>query len=132
MKKVSSPSFESVLSKKWKDFPTGRRKEVSPFFFALSVCFSFWERNGRMPKTKEELVDLSMEFDCEPSKYVSQDFLQVVAKNTESELSAVCALVGGILAQEIIKVISAKDEPIKNFFIYDGFSTTGKAELIEI
>ena len=42
-----------------------------------------------MPKTKEELVDLSMEFDGEPSKYVSQDFLQVVAKNTESELSAV-------------------------------------------
>lgn len=47
-----------------------------------------------------------------------------------SELSPVCAVVGGVLAQEVIKAISAKDRPYSNSFLYNGQQNTGIIELL--
>ena len=47
-----------------------------------------------------------------------------------SELSPVAAIVGGVLAQEIIKVISNKDAPHNNFFLYNPMETCGVVETI--
>jgi ubiquitin-like 1-activating enzyme E1 A len=47
-----------------------------------------------------------------------------------AEVSPVCAIVGGILAQELIKVVTGKDEPINNFFFYNGMDGGGFVELI--
>lgn len=41
--------------------------------------------------------------------------------NITAELSPVCAIVGGILAQDILNILSQRELPINNFFIYDGF-----------
>ncbi|KAL0749893.1 hypothetical protein Bca101_031896 [Brassica carinata] len=35
------------------------------------------------------------------------------------EFPPACAIVGGILAQEVIKAVSGKGDPVKNFFYYD-------------
>ena len=35
------------------------------------------------------------------------------------ELAPVCAVVGGLLVQEITKGLSQRDEPLRNFFFYD-------------
>ena len=42
-----------------------------------------------------------------------------------TELSPVCAVVGGIIGQELIKAISGKDKPIQNMFFFDGLSGAG-------
>jgi len=47
-----------------------------------------------------------------------------------SELSPVAAIVGGVLAQEIIKVISNKDTPHNNFFLYNPVDSCGVVENI--
>jgi ubiquitin-like 1-activating enzyme E1 A len=41
--------------------------------------------------------------------------------------------VGGVLGQEIIKVISGKEEPLNNFFCYDGidYRRAGVVETIQ-
>ena len=36
-------------------------------------------------------------------------------KGTNAELTPVCAVLGGLLAQDIVKAISAKDEPLREF-----------------
>mmetsp|Transcript_5076 Transcript_5076/g.11087 ORF Transcript_5076/g.11087 Transcript_5076/m.11087 type:complete len:331 (-) Transcript_5076:873-1865(-) len=41
------------------------------------------------------------------------------------EVSPVCAVLGGIVGQELIKSISGKDEPVKNFFFFDGLTGNG-------
>ncbi|KAF2539465.1 hypothetical protein F2Q68_00021426 [Brassica cretica] len=41
------------------------------------------------------------------------------------EFPPACAIVGGILAQEVIKAVSGKGDPVKNFFYYD--AQDGKA-----
>jgi len=41
------------------------------------------------------------------------------------EISPVCAVMGGIVGQEIIKAISGNDEPINNLFCFNGLSGAG-------
>lgn len=48
------------------------------------------------------------------------EFMAVLSHHARAELSAICAQIGGIAAQEIIKVISRDAEPIDNYFVYDG------------
>src|ERR1044072_8253967 len=55
---------------------------------------------------------------------LTQQLLQysrTIALNAPTELSPVCAIVGGILAQDILNTLSQRELPIKNFFVYDGF-----------
>ena len=42
-----------------------------------------------------------------------------------AEIAPVCAIIGGILGQEVIKAISHKDEPIYNVFAFDGINGGG-------
>ena len=46
-----------------------------------------------------------------------------------AELSPVCAIVGGVLAQEVIKAISNKDAPHNNYF-YNPLESYGVVETI--
>lgn len=46
--------------------------------------------------------------------------LRTVATTAAHELSPVCAVVGGLLAQDILKALAAREPPIANFFTFDG------------
>ena len=47
-----------------------------------------------------------------------------------SELGPVCAIVGGILSNEIIKAVSLKGRPHNNFLLYNGVITQGQVQQI--
>ena len=49
-----------------------------------------------------------------------------------SEIAPVCAVIGGILGQEVIKVISQTDEPINNVFCFNGLEGGGVVNSIKI
>jgi len=51
-----------------------------------------------------------------------------VCRNICGHLGPVCAITGGVLAQEIVKAISQKDEPISNLFVFDPVYGTGVVE----
>ncbi|GMQ09658.1 hypothetical protein CsSME_00052944 [Camellia sinensis var. sinensis] len=48
------------------------------------------------------------------------------------EFPPVCAIIEGILGQEVIKVISGKGHPIKNFFFFDAMDGKGVIEYITL
>lgn len=48
--------------------------------------------------------------------------------NLSGTLVPICAILGGIVSQEIIKIVSRKDDPIVNSFFYDGLSGAGIIE----
>ncbi|XP_065628297.1 SUMO-activating enzyme subunit 1B-1-like, partial [Quercus suber] len=48
------------------------------------------------------------------------------------EFPPVCAVIGGILGQEVIKAISGKGDPLKNFFFFDAVDGKGIMEDISI
>ena len=56
------------------------------------------------------------------SQHVSlpEETLQALGKAGMAQLAPVCAILGGILGNEIIKVISGKAEPANNTILFDG------------
>ncbi|PWA15660.1 hypothetical protein CCH79_00019157 [Gambusia affinis] len=45
-----------------------------------------------------------------------------------SEMSPVCAVVGGVLGQEVVKALSQRDAPHRNFFFFDGRKGNGMVD----
>lgn len=43
-----------------------------------------------------------------------------------SQLSPVCAIVGGVLGQEVIKALSQHGEPHNNFFLFNPNNISGR------
>ena len=55
-----------------------------------------------------------------PTETLREDIIKSFLSNLGSELSPVCAFVGGQLAQDVINVIGGKEQPIQNFVVFDG------------
>jgi len=54
---------------------------------------------------------------------VPDQLIQHMYAMRNAELNPVCAIVGGIAAQEVIKVLSRDADPICNYFVYDSAET---------
>ena len=112
-----------------------RRFNVSPI---LSLIRALWEYQSKpetaakgslFPATSQELgifTLLAREKHQElqlPSETLRGDILKSFVGHLGSELSPVCAYIGGQLAQDAINVIGGKEQPIQNFMIFDGEDT---------
>ena len=53
-----------------------------------------------------------------------------VLRGLGCELAAVAAIVGGVLAGEVIKAVSGKDAPLRNIFLFDGHDSNGVVEYL--
>lgn len=51
---------------------------------------------------------------------LDSEFLRTFLQNLGSELSPVAAVVGGKLAQDVINVLSVREQPIQNLLLFDG------------
>ena len=73
---------------------------------------------------KQKLADagLAEDFLREP---LSSEFVSRVVEHTKHESPAVCAIVGGLVASEVIKILSGKEAPINNVLFYDGMTPFG-------
>lgn len=73
---------------------------------------------ARLAKLKQG--SLSESFLREP---VDGAFVAKLARHAASEFPATCAIMGGVVGAEVIKIIERKEIPMNNLFIFDG--TTG-------
>ncbi|XP_024041149.1 SUMO-activating enzyme subunit 1B-1 isoform X2 [Citrus clementina] len=125
------PSFEEAISVPWRALP----RKASKLYFALRVLEQFEEAEGRSPgeisiadlpavlKLKKELCEAN----ALNASHVTDSLLERLIIGTR-EFTPVCAVVGGILGQEVIKAISCKGEPLKNFFFFDIMDGKGVVE----
>ena len=54
--------------------------------------------------------------------FVPLELILDVAKSMHIELASPCAIIGGFLGQEVLKVLAKKDVPIDNFFLHDALT----------
>jgi len=135
-KAMTFVSMAETLKVDWtSEMYTRRVKRMDPSFFLLQVLFEFQSEMGRKPSpaSKQEdierlrrLRDTTLEKIKIPVAKVSDSMLDVLF----GELSPVCAIVGGVMAQEIIKAISNKDAPHNNYFFYNPNESCGVVETI--
>lgn len=50
---------------------------------------------------------------------------RALSTTSAHEFSPVCAVIGGMLGQDILKALAAREAPIANFFTFDGNIGTG-------
>lgn len=106
------------------------------FVMSFQILFEFHSREGRFPSLKSKESDLKLleqlrdsvtsKFEL-PEKKIPASINPLLF----SELSPVAAIVGGVLAQEVIKTISNKDRPHKNFFLFNPLQSAGVVEIVE-
>ncbi|XP_038708313.1 SUMO-activating enzyme subunit 1B-1-like [Tripterygium wilfordii] len=128
---IQYPRLEDAISVPWKVLP----KKVSKLYFAMRVIESFEEAEGR--KAGEitigdlpALLKLRKEI-CETQSlnesHVPSILLERLVMGAR-EFPPACAVIGGILGQEVIKAISGKGDPLKNFFFFDAMDGKGIIE----
>ncbi|XP_069118433.1 SUMO-activating enzyme subunit 1-like isoform X1 [Argopecten irradians] len=137
VKKCSSfVRLKNALDVDWSTTEAAKKLNRTPnTYFITKVFFSFIEKFGRRPAVKshnhdiEQLTSLRSEV-LENLKVGAKAVPEDFSSHCFSELSPVCAVVGGILGQEIIKAVSHKDKPHNNFFFYDGVEGSGLVDQI--
>jgi len=135
-KAMSFVSMAEALKVDWSSELYAKRvKRMDPSFFLLQVLFAFRNEVGANPRPSHRAEDLeklktvrddTLKSLSVPVEKVTDEFLALLF----SELSPVCAIVGGVLAQEVIKTISNKDSPHNNFFFYNPVESCGVVETI--
>lgn len=128
--------LQDALNKDWaKENNSSELKKLSSSYFILQCLLEFHNRHGRYPSNS------SRSSDAEELRSIRDNILEKMGVNVDkvdnefanvvfSQFSPVCAIVGGIMAQEVIKAVSHKDMPIDNFFFYYGLKDSGTAERI--
>ncbi|ORX92994.1 SUMO-activating enzyme subunit 1 [Basidiobolus meristosporus CBS 931.73] len=130
-------SLEAALSKSWSNMTLRQiKKRISPVFFGIQLLWQFQEAHQRLPTPEDTEEILSLRNSFLPTisvdtSVLSDEFLTTLVLNARADLTPVCAIVGGILAQEILKVLSAKELPVNNFFLYNGLDGTGLVHQVE-
>ncbi|XP_057695203.1 SUMO-activating enzyme subunit 1 isoform X2 [Corythoichthys intestinalis] len=99
-------------------------------YFLLHVMLKFRTDKGRDPDPK------CFKEDSQLLSQIRQDVLSTLGVDGDlfkddfinfcfSEMSPVCAVVGGVLGQEIVKALSQRDAPHRNFFFFDARKGNG-------
>ncbi|KAI9491685.1 hypothetical protein BDB00DRAFT_874065 [Zychaea mexicana] len=123
-------SFEQSLRSDWS--AKGKKvKRLSPLSFVIHVLFKFEQDHGRSP-TEKDIPQILAQKDkyleamgVKDSNLLQDELIKDVVSLLDTEMAPVAAIVGGVLAQEMIKVLSAKELPIQNWFYYSGLDGSG-------
>lgn len=110
---------------------TGLDRKTSPYFFLLHVVLRFYDKHQAAPRDCDRAELISLRDEVAGELGVGKERIPDHLFDTiDREMCATCAVVGGVLAQDVIKVASCKDPPLKNFFLFDGLECCGLQENI--
>ncbi|KAF9618160.1 hypothetical protein IFM89_000563 [Coptis chinensis] len=132
-------SCQEAVAVHWSTLP----RKVSKVYFGMRDCMSlirvviekFEEAEGRKAGETSiadlpSILKLKKEL-CQAESFneyhIPDSLLQRLLMGT-MEHPPVCAIIGGILGQEVIKAISGKGDPLKNFFFFDAMDGKGIIE----
>ncbi|KAM9327004.1 SUMO-activating enzyme subunit 1 [Gastrophryne carolinensis] len=130
-KKIEFCRLKDALEIDWSSEKAKAALKKTPAdFFLMQVIMKFRTDKGRdpQPSTFQEDCDLLLQIrnDLLDSMHVNPDQLaEDFASYCFSEMAPVCAVVGGVLGQEIVKALSQRDAPHNNFFFFNGLTSNG-------
>ncbi|XP_065052330.1 SUMO-activating enzyme subunit 1-like isoform X1 [Rhopilema esculentum] len=135
-KAIEFKNFQSAVSPKAiHGLSLKQLKSISKTYFVMQVMLEFSMAKGRFPRVEHKGKDWKDLLDIRDSIFeemqIDNDMLpDEFVSHCIGEVTAVSCIVGGILAQEIIKAVSGRDSPHNNFFFYDGVDSTGLVDKI--
>ncbi|KAI6246610.1 DNA damage tolerance protein RHC31 [Erysiphe necator] len=106
-----------------------RLRAVTPILSCLRAIWNFTQlQDGNFPKTAKDLKTFTVLATQKhkalglPDDTLRAEVLRRFLQNLNSEIAPVAAVLGGQLAQDVINVLGARQQPIQNMVIFDGTS----------
>ncbi|KMZ73625.1 Sumo activating enzyme 1b [Zostera marina] len=133
---MTYPSIEDAIAVPWKELP----KRVTKLYFAMRVIEKFEHSNGRKygetgVSDLSDILNLRKELCASQAlneSHIPVKLLERVLAAGGKEHPPVCSIIGGTLGQEVIKAMSGKGDPIKNYYYFDSYDGKGVIEDISI
>ncbi|KAE9394902.1 hypothetical protein BT96DRAFT_966888 [Gymnopus androsaceus JB14] len=128
--RASYSSLQDALRHRWTTLSKRQTKELNPAsVFTILSIWQYQSSQKRLPSGVQDTEELQTIADvlvsgADVNKQVlttiPPSLIESVAVTAAHEFSPVCAIVGGMLAQDILKTLAAREPPIANFFTFDG------------
>jgi len=135
MKHQSFASFPESLKHSWKNAKPALKKKTLLRMRALFDCLCLLEyqvkHEGRSPESVDdasELLQIGQEIlpvKGIDASILEESHLQLLASTASTDFSPSCAVLGGVLAQDILNALGGKEAPLVNFFVFDGETNAG-------
>jgi len=128
---VSYPPLQTALLHRWSGLTKRQTKEVNPaIIFSILAVWEYQSlHDGNLPEDIQHAAELgvianNLLANADVNKLaittMPQDLIETMSTTAAHEFSPVCAVIGGMLAQDILKALAAREPPIANFFTFDG------------
>ncbi|KAJ2327083.1 E1 ubiquitin-activating protein aos1 [Coemansia sp. RSA 2681] len=126
-KVVTYKSFEESVQAK---VPAGNAQRLarkySPLVFVCQVLATLDESAPTNSESEAgQLIKDALKQRELPQGFVGDELVERVQASWGTEFVPSAAVVGGTLAQEVLKIITLKDMPANNWFTYDGLVSEG-------
>ncbi|KAJ8519013.1 hypothetical protein ONZ45_g4000 [Pleurotus djamor] len=130
-----------ALQHKWNGLSKRQTKELNPaVVFGILALWEFQSlHGGSLPNGLDHADELEsiankllVDAGVNPQVVaaVPRELIETLSTTSTAEISPVCAVVGGLLAQDILKSLAAREPPIANFFTFEG--STGKGTVCRL
>ncbi len=120
-------SLEDIMQKKLVDVKDRWHKSGPPIVYTkYRAILNYYDKYGKFPseESADDFRELSQAFlkeqGLELTYLGNDDDLKQLANTAAADVSPVCAVMGGVLGNEVIKAISGKGEPANNVLLFDG------------
>lgn len=132
---IYSPISLANTSPLPREYRNSRRKllQVPPLLSGLRALWEFEaQTGGKHPSEAHAEIALFTTLATEkhkelqlPQETLTSSFMRNFLQNIDCELAPVTAVLGGVLAQDVINVLGGKEQPLQNFLLFDGEDTKG-------
>jgi len=129
------PPLSEALRHRWTSLTKRQTKELNPaVVFTILALWEYQKRHGKLPAGSADAAELqsiantllsTADVKKQVLEMVTPELVESLSETASTEFSPVCAIVGGMLAQDILKTLAARDAPIANFFTFDGNTGAG-------
>ena len=129
---VEFPSFDDAFEV---DFTSEEHRsellKLDPAYFIVKILLKFRDSEGRDPEPTKRDEDVKKLLKMRDSEVSNLSFLKSkipdnVFSMVFSQLSPVCAIIGGVLVQEVVKALTKKGEPNNNILLYNPLTNCGQ------
>jgi ubiquitin-like 1-activating enzyme E1 A len=129
------PSLAEALDHSWKGVTRSQTRELNPIvLFTVLALWEYQSLHGKLPNdvsAADELESIANRLltaaavNKQAASSVPRDLVEPLSITSYAEFSPICAVVGGVLAQDLLKALAGKEPPLMNFFTFDGNVGTG-------
>lgn len=130
---LNFPSLESTLSFDYKSQSFAKRmKKSGPAFIVMKIMQKFREDEHRDPLPASRDDDIKKMLAIRDAMSNANQIPDIYFEHCFGQIAPSAAILGGSVAQEVIKTISQKDPPHYNYFFFDPRTSCGYIEAIEV